>query len=196
MKKLLALCLVCLMFTGCVAKEPENMYDILLMPEGVEFGMNTHEVANAIGLDNELPEAGVSKMTHIIYVDLGHHCMLRNVEYRFEKGEKIEFEDTHKLIRIDMHVRDMIPQEDRRKDFHGDIEAEYENIKAYFTEIYGEPSRDREGPTPKGDVRDAKWDNVNGGFLIMTLEDLTGSVRSGSIGIVYRDGETFDTEEW
>lgn len=193
----MALCLVFLMLTGCAAKTPEEMYSVLLMPAGVEYGMNSLDVGAIVGVDvDELGDAGMSEFQADMSVKLGHYCVFTDAFYAFIKGEYAEFDDTHKLARIWMRIEDTIPYSSRTEKKYGDIAAEYENIKAYFTEVYGAPSRDRQGLNYHGNGRDAKWDDVNGGFLILTLENITTKNSTGRISVEYRDNEIFDSEDW
>lgn len=185
MKKLLPVVLALLLLVGCGAKEDtSDPYDAILIPPGVEFGMNSHEVGELIGYE-VIPESGMDEIIQYPSKDLKHHCTVFSVQYTFRSDEYIEFEDTGKLEHLWIEIEDFIPYENRRKDFHGDIEAEYEDIKAYLIDIYGEPTRAEETfDFPKGS-REVGWNTDQGFRITLSLKDLTTAISRGRIVLWY-----------
>ena len=185
MKKLLPVVLALLLLVGCGAKEDtSDPYAAILIPPGVEFGMNSHEVGELIGYD-AIPESGLDDMRQYPRKDLNHHCGVFSVRYLFSRDEHIEFEDTGKLRNIWVEVRDFVPFQNRTKDFHGDIEAEYETIKDYVTDIYGEPDYPEEDLGFPVGAREIGWDADQGFRVTLALKDLTTGVSEGRIEVWY-----------
>ena len=185
MKKLLPVVLALLLLVGCGAKEDtSDPYAAILIPPGVEFGMNSHEVGELIGYEI-IPESGMDDFTRYPSKDLNNHCGVFSARYFFSRDEDIEFEDTGKLRNIRLEIRDFVPYENRKKDFHGDIEAEYETIKAYLIDIYGEPTRAEEiFDFPQGS-REVGWNTDQGFRITLAIERLTTAASQGSIEIWY-----------
>ena len=150
---LLTLLLIISLFS-CAApdnsNEVEDPYQKLLFPSELQFGMTAETIENQFDITISGDEFSFdslwgdeSKKNEVFSgfteISLGHYCAICAVTYSFENPREKEFEDERTLKSLTFEIRDTIPYSLRTEEKHGDIQAEYEEVRAFISDNYGDP---------------------------------------------------------
>ncbi len=207
---------VLLLFSACAQPassssseaEPVDPYEYLLLPEGVKIGTSFAEAKELIKYTDEY-EAEDGAIAYLTYypwssrttgserLKLGHYCEIFSIEYRFEAPKPWdEFENVSLLKEVNIVIHDTIKKQDRTKEKHGDIAAEFEVAEQFLIEHYGEPVKtdDRMGKLGYGyrSVWDIKEENMG---IEMRVTEITSGDVHGEITLHYFSTEGY-VDNW
>lgn len=205
---------VLLLFSACAQPAPSSSseivpvdpYEYLLLPEGVKMGTPFEDARESIEFTSEVvtPNNAYALLRNIFGpnldnpdredVALGHYCYLAEAEYNFEAKKPIdEFENIAYLKDASFRVVDRISYENRTKEKHGDIVAEFEVIEQFLIEHYGEPVKtDKTWERTYRSYWDIEEENMG---IDLRIKEITGDGCYGELTLRYFSTEGY-VDNW
>lgn len=194
MKQIIAVCISLLALfslAGCsqdrqdyLHDNSENIYDAVLLPETITFGMDSTELGKLLELD--VQEGGRKEFSVLPSIKLNNNCSIFMIDYTLYDEQSVEFEDNTELVYVTYTIIDLVPSEKRTSEWHGDIAAEYDAIKNHFLNLFGKPFVSEKG-NDLSYIKKITWIDKDGMGITLTLNSLTKGMDEGKITIRYAD---------
>lgn len=162
-------------------------YQSLLIPENVSFGDNSDDVEKALGEEPDSPKGeGRLELSYFPGEELTSPHYLFKVNFSFYEDGKEEFKNNTRLAYVKYDIKDRIRYDERTEDKHGDIGEEYETIKSFLSEKYGESFLNKEDGG--GYEKRCFWENDDSTIgITLTLVHTTSRNHDGEINLKYSD---------